>query len=211
VHTRSGPEPPTSVLVGVEGTHASGKTATSLAAAGLLNAAGHSTSWVGDPARSDRFIEDVVLRNRGTFDTRLESSVFCRQILSHLETQRLGGVVVCDKTPMSCVAYASVLLPDTTETATLLIGLRAMVRAIAPLYEVVFLLGDSFTGDDDPIRSKVRGLEERVDIALRAELGSAGVDVARVPTGLGLQERAEWVARECDVRIAEARDGSSTG
>lgn len=182
-------------LVGIEGSHASGKTSLSLRLAAELSSRGRRASWVGDPARNDPFVDDVVIRGSGDFDARLELSLFCRQIADQLHQLRQTEFAVCDKTPMSCAAYTRLLLPASAARESLVEGFRRLSEVAACDYIAVFLLNDRFDGTADPLRSRVLGLEDETYSLIEEEVRLSGVTPVVVGAGLDQEERLAIMLR----------------
>ena len=186
----------------VEGVHRAGKTSSALALAGALSAQGYRVAFEADPARSDPFVEEVVLHGAGEFDLCLEASLFTRQVSSHLAASRLTPVVVCDKTPVSCLAYTKLLIPESPARDQMLHGFRALIGALAEMYAVVFMLKDRFDEvQKDPFRSRVTGLEDQIASELDVEFASCGLPVVHVEPGMNSTEKTSWMVKEASKRI----------
>ena len=182
------------IVLAVEGTHASGKTTLVHALVSHYRERGIHITCVDEPARSSPFMEDIVLRGRGTFDLVAELDTFASQLTSQLRAARHHSVLVADKALINVVAYARVLLPERDQPAVdAMLGLCA---ATADLYDAVLYASDVFDPRQpgDAMRSRVVGQQASIDRALREVAARAGITLTDIPAGLSTSARVRWIS-----------------
>jgi hypothetical protein len=164
----------------------------------------------GEPARTNPFIEDVVLRGRGDFDLAAEVDLFATHLSAQLHGARRHDLLVADGTLANVLAYARLLLaPVGGHEIAVLAALTQFCRAWAPTYDAVFLCRDRYNErhGGDGYRAKVLTLQDDVATTLREicrEVGLLLIDgpgglsvagrVARVPHGMTLNPEETSVA-----------------
>lgn len=100
-------------LIAVEGTHASGKTTLAHALVAQYRERGFHAGTTGEAARTNPFIEDVVLRGHGAFDLAAEVDLFASQLSAELRSARSLAMLIADGTLANVLAYAGLLLAPT--------------------------------------------------------------------------------------------------
>lgn len=182
-------------VIAVEGTHASGKTTLVHALVSHFRERGVHITCVDEPARSSPFIEDIVLRDQGTFDVIAELDTFAALLSGQLRAARHHSVLVADKTLINVVAYAQMLLPE--KDAPAVAAMMQLSAAAASLYDAVFYATDMFDPrqPQDALRSKVADQQLLVDQALRETAAKAGISLIEIPRGMTTSERVGWISR----------------
>ena len=194
-------------VIGIEGTHASGKTTLVHALVAHYRERGVHVDGTGEPARTSPFIEEIVIHGRGSFDLVTEIDLFAAQLTALLRTARYHTMLIADKTIANVLAYARVVLcaPPGSHNAAVLDAMAAFCRAWAHVYDAVFFCADQY-GQQPPgdgFRDKVLHLQHDVAQAVRATCADAGLPLVDVPTGLTVDERVHWVTgRIADLGIA---------
>ena len=195
------------VLVGIEGSHAAGKTTLVHALTAQYRERGVLVDCTGEPARTSPFIEETVIHGKGGFDLVCEVDLYAAQLSATLRTTRHQNLVICDKTVVNVLAYARLVLatvPDSHEAAVL----DAMVgfcRAWAPAtYDAVFYLPDRYPHLADPMRAKVAHLQGETAEAVRATCADVGLSLLDVPAKLDVAGRVAWIVRRVDPLLAGA-------
>lgn len=93
-------------LVGVEGTHASGKTTLVHALTAHYRERGVLVDCTGEPARTSPFIEETVIHGKGVFDLATEVDLYAAHLSATLRGARHHHLLICDKTVVNVLAYA---------------------------------------------------------------------------------------------------------
>jgi nicotinamide riboside kinase len=188
-------------LVGIEGTHGTGKTTLAHALAARLKREHRNAGYAGETARESPFLEAAVVHGTGFMDVSAELHIFASQVAREQVLARHLEVLLCDKTVVNVLAYARLLLtdPDPT-TARLLAAMHDFCRAYATLYDAVLLVADrhDLGRTRDPYRPLDPALREAAEAELVRVCGELGLPLARVPPGLGLEGQVEWVLEHLD-------------
>jgi len=187
-----------SVVVAIEGTHASGKTTLTHALAAHYRERGIHVATVEEPARSSPFIEEIVVHGHGQFDLETEADLFGAQLSAQLRAARQHAMIIADKTIANVLAYARLVLaaPPGSREEAVLQAMETFCRAWAPLYDVVFYCCDQFSQqqDGDPYRARVLDLQPAADRVVRQTCAAAGQHIIDIPPGLTAAERVSWTA-----------------
>jgi hypothetical protein len=194
--------------VGIEGTHASGKTTLVHALTTHYRARGVLVDCVGEPARTSPFIEDIVIHGNGAFDLPTEVDLFAAHLSATLRATRHQRLLICDKTIVNVLAYARMVVPAPpgTRLADVLDAMEAFCRAWASTYDAVFHLGERYQPPADPMRAKVAHLQADTATAVRAACATVKMPLIDVPTGLDLAARVAWIAGRVDPLLTAASD-----
>ena len=195
------------VLVGIEGTHASGKTTLVHALTAHYRERGVLVDCTGEPARTSPFIEETVIHGKGVFDLTTEVDLYAAQLSATLRASRHHDLVICDKTVVNVLAYARFVLAAQpgSHDAAVLDAMAGFCRAWAPVaYDAVFYLPDRYQHPHDPLRAKVAHLQAETAEAVRATCAEVGLPVVGVAAGLDVAERVAWVAQRVDPLLAGA-------
>lgn len=181
-------------VIAVEGSHASGKTTLVHALVSHYRERGVHITCVDEPARSSPFMEDIVLRGRGTFDVVAELDTFAAQLTGQLRAARHHSVLVADKTLINVIAYARMFLPQ--QDAPVVDAMLQLSAAVANLYDVVFYANDMFDPHRpaDALRSKVASQQSAIDQALRETATQVRIALIDIPSGMTTSERVDWVS-----------------
>jgi hypothetical protein len=194
------------VLIGIEGTHASGKTTLVHALTAHYRERGVLVDCTGEPARTSPFIEEIVIHGKGVFDLATEIDLFAMQLAATLRAARHHRLLVCDKTVVNVLAYARMVLaaPPGSHNAAVLDAMAGFCRAWAPdTYDAVFYLPDRFNHPADPMRAKVAHLQERTAEAVRDTCADVGLPLREVPPGLDTAARVAWIVRRVDPLLTD--------
>lgn len=199
-------------LIAVEGTHASGKTTLAHALVAQYRERGFHAGTTGEAARTNPFIEDVVLRGHGAFDLAAEVDLFASQLSAELRSARSRAMLIADGTLANVLAYAGLLLAPTagSREAAVLDALAHFCRAWAPTYDAVFLCQDRYAQRDggDEYRAKVLTLQDDVATAIRETCRRAGLPVIEIPTGLSVAARVAFVGQHlADLELPKPNGG----
>jgi hypothetical protein len=189
------------VLVGIEGTHASGKTTLVHALTAYYRQRGVLVDCTGEPARTSPFIEEIVIHGKGGFDLPTEVDLYATQLSATLRAARHQHLLICDKTIVNVLAYARMVLdtPVGSHDAAVLDAIAEFCRAWAPAtYDAVFYLPDHYHHPADPLRAKVAHLQAETAEAVRATCADVGLALLDVPAGLDTAGRVAWIARRVD-------------
>lgn len=185
-------------VIGIEGTHASGKTTLAYALAAHYRERGVHAAAVEEPARNSPFIEEIVVHNRGTFDIETETDLFAAQLTAQLRAARQHTLIIADKTIANVVAYARMILPARPGTSqeAVLDAMTAMASAMGRSYDAVFYCCDRFSPhqDGDRYRDKVAGQQAAADRIVRAACAAAGQRVIDIPPSMTTADRVAWIA-----------------
>jgi predicted ATPase len=195
------------VLVGIEGTHAAGKTTLVHALTAHYRERGVLVDCTGEPARTSPFIEETVIHGKGGFDLACEVDLFAAQLSTTLRAARHQRLLICDKTVVNVLAYARMVLADTPggPDAAVLDAIARFCATWAPTtYDAVFYLRDCFDHPADPMRAKVAHLQAETAHAVRAACAEVGVPLVDVPAGLDTTGRVAWIARRVDPLLNDA-------
>jgi hypothetical protein len=188
-------------VIGIEGTHAAGKTTLVHALTAHYRERGALVDCTGEPARTSPFIEETVIHGKGGFDLTCEVDLFAAQLSATLRAARHHRLLICDKTVVNVLAYARMVLtcaPDSPDTAVLG-AMAGFCRTWAPAtYDAVFYLPDRFDHPADPMRAKVAHLQTETAEAVRATCADIGLPLTDVPAGLHTSGRVAWIARRVD-------------
>ena len=192
------------VVVGIEGTHTSGKTTLVHALTAHYRARGVLVDCMREPARTSPFIEETVIHNKGTFDLVTEVDLFGAHLTATLRATRHHHLLICDTTIMNVLAYARLVLPAPAGSmdAAVLDATTAFCRAWAPTYDAVFYLPDAYHNPADPMRAKVTHLQQQTSTAVRAACADTGAELVDVPAGLDVAGRVAHLARRVDSLLA---------
>jgi predicted ATPase len=187
------------VVLGIEGTHASGKTTLTHALAAHYREQGIHVATTEEPARNSPFIEEIVVHDKGHFDLVCEVDLFAAQLSGQLRAARNHTMVIADKTIANVLAYALIFLktpPGSREQATIK-AMEAMCRAWADTYDAVFYCCDKFDQQQpgDPYRSKVLTLQSAADRVVRSTCATVGQRVIDIPPRMSTADRVRWVAK----------------
>lgn len=185
-------------LVAIEGTHASGKTTLVHALVAHYQAQGVLVGCSEEPARTSPFMEDIVIHGQGEFDLIAEVDLFGAQLSEQLRASRHLQLLICDKTVINVLAYARLVLdtPPGSHTAAVVAAMAQFCAAWATVYDAVFYCADSYHQDNDPMRAKVTHLQDATAHAVLDTCTAAGVALHHIPTGLTVDQRVTWVARQ---------------
>ncbi|MDG4797183.1 ATP-binding protein [Micromonospora sp. WMMD1082] len=195
------------VLVGIEGTHASGKTTLVHALTAHYRQRGVLVDCAPEPARTSPFIEETVIHGKGGFDLACEVDLFAAQLSATLRAARHHALLICDKTVVNVLAYARmVLAPEPGGTdAAVLEAMSGLCAAWAPAsYDAVFYLPDRFDHPADPMRAKVAHLQAETAEAVRATCADVGLPLVDLPAGLDTAGRVAWIILRVDPLLAGA-------
>jgi hypothetical protein len=189
------------VLVGIEGTHAAGKSTLVHALTAHYRKRGVLVDCTGEPARTSPFIEETVIHGKGTFDLVCEVDLFAAQLSATLRASRHHDLLICDKTVVNVLAYARLVLataPGSVDAAVL-DAMTTFCRAwVQATYDAVFYLPDHFDHPTDPLRAKVAHLQAETAEAVRTTCADVGLPLVDVPAGLDTAARVAWIARRVD-------------
>jgi len=191
----------TCVLVGIEGTHASGKSALVHALTAHYRHQGVLVDCLAEPARTSPFIEETVIHGKGNFDLTCEVDLFAAHLSTTLRAARHQQLLICDKTVVNVLAYARMILAPAlgSPDAAVLDAMATFCRTWAPTtYDAVFYLSDRFDHPNDPMRAKVAHLQAETAEALRATCADVNLPLTDVPTGIDTAARVAWIARRVD-------------
>ncbi|MDQ7905972.1 AAA family ATPase [Phytohabitans sp. ZYX-F-186] len=194
------------LLVGIEGTHASGKTTLVHALTAHYRERGLLVDCTGEPARTSPFIEEIVIHGKGVFDLPTEIDLFAMQLAATLRAARHHRLLVCDKTVVNVLAYARMVLsaPPGSHNAQVLAAMAGFCRAWAPdAYDAVFYLPDHYQHPADPMRAKVAHLQAETGQAVSDTCADVGLPLIDVPGGLDTAGRVAWIARRVDPLLTE--------
>ena len=196
------------IVIGVEGTHASGKTTLVHALTAHYRAAGVLVDCTGEPARTSPFLEEIVIHGKGSFDLTAEMDLFGAQLSATLRATRHQRLLICDKTIMNVLAYARLVLsaPPGSHEAAVLAAMAAFCSASAFTYDAVFFLSDAYHDQADPMRAKVTHLQDVTTAAVRSACADVGVPLLEVPAGLDVAERVAYLARRVDALLSTRGD-----
>jgi hypothetical protein len=196
------------VVVGIEGTHAVGKTTVAHALTAHYRARGVLVDYVPEPARTSPFIEEAVIHGEGSFDLTTEVDLFDAHLSATLRAARHHDLLICDKTVINVLAYARLVLPGDGAEAAVLDAMAGFCRAWAPItYDAIFFLPDAYADPAevirvDPMRAKISHLQEQTAAAIRAACHDCAVLLHELPAGLDLPNRVGDLARRVDVLLA---------
>ncbi|MBX6357112.1 MAG: AAA family ATPase [Micromonosporaceae bacterium] len=186
------------LVVGVEGTHASGKTTLAHALVAYYRERGVHVACVPEPARNSPFIEEIVVHGRGEFDVETEVDLFAAHLSNQLRTARRHTMIVADKTIANVLAYAWLVLPGGPDGphGPVLRAMEAFCRAWSPAYDVVFYCCDRFEQQQigDPYRAKVLDIQPAADRVVRSVCASVGQRVIDIPPNMSTGQRVAWIA-----------------
>jgi len=186
-----------SLVLDIEGTHASGKTTLTHALAARYREQGIHVATVEEPARSSPFIEEIVVHGRGQFDLETEADLFGAQLSAQLRAARQHAMIIADKTIGNVLAYARLVLaaPPGGREHSVLDAMETFCRAWAPLHDVVFYCCDQFSQQQrgDPYRARVLDLQPAADRVVRQTCAAVGQHVIDIPPGLTTAERVSWI------------------
>jgi predicted ATPase len=187
------------ITIGIEGTHASGKTTLTYALAAHYRERGIHVATVEEPARHSPFIEEIVVHGKGTFDLETEADLFGAMLSAQLRAARQHTMIIADKTIANVPAYARIVLQPRagTREATVLDAMTRFCEAWAPVYDAVFYCVDRFSQHQpgDSYRSQVLDLQAAADHAIRSTCATVGQRVIDIPPNMTTGERVEWIAR----------------
>nr|WP_221375092.1 AAA family ATPase [Actinoplanes polyasparticus] len=195
------------ILVGIEGTHASGKTTLVHALTAHYRERGVLVDCTGEPARTSPFIEETVIYGKGVFDLPTEVDLYAAQLSATLRAARHHHLLICDKTIVNVLAYARMVLPAPpgSNEVAVLDAMAGFCRVWAPAtYDAVFYLPDRYRQPADPMRAKVSHLQEQTADAVRDTCADVGLPLVDVPAGLDVAARVAWIARRVDLMLTEA-------
>lgn len=189
-----------SIVLAVEGTHASGKTTLTHALAAYYRERGVHVATVEEPARHSPFIEEIVVHGKGSFDLETEVDLFAAQLSAQLRAARQHPMIICDKTIANVLAYAWLVLetPPRSRAAATLAAMEAFCRAWAGVYDAVFYCCDHYSQHQpgDPYRAKVLDLQPAADRVVRATCGTVGQRVIDIPPNMTTAQRVDWIAQK---------------
>ena len=188
------------VVLAVEGTHASGKTTLTHALAAYYRERGVHVATVEEPARHSPFIEEIVVHGKGTFDLETEVDLFAAQLSAQLRAARQHPMIICDKTIANVLAYAWLVLetPPHSRAAAALSAMEAFCQAWAGVYDAVFYCCDHYSQHQpgDPYRAMVLDLQHAADRVVRATCGTVGQRVIDIPPNMTTAQRVDWIAQK---------------
>ena len=203
-----------SVVLAIEGTHASGKTTLTHALAAHYREQGIHVATVEEPARSSPFIEEIVVHGHGQFDLETEADLFGAQLSAQLRAARQHAMIIADKTIANVLAYARLVLaaPPGSREEAVLQAMETFCRAWAPLYDVVFYCCDQFSQqqDGDPYRARVLDLQPAANRVVRQTCAAAGQHIIDIPPGLTTAERVSWTAARVPGSASRPESGRKT-
>jgi hypothetical protein len=185
-------------VLGIEGTHASGKTTLSHALAAHYREHGIHATTVAEPARTSPFTEDIVIHGQGEFDLVTEADPFAAQLSAQLRAARQHTMIICDKTIANTLAYAWLVLPASPRSreAATLAAMEAFCRAWASTYDAVFYCCDRYSQQQpgDPYRTKVLELQPAADRVIRSTCATVGQRVIDIPPNMTTAQRVAWIS-----------------
>jgi len=131
-------------LVGLDGTHGTGKTSAALALTAELCQRGIRARYLPEVVRTSPYFEKGRLAHPGPAG---ELDVFGEQIASEQRAAVDSEVLVCDRTLLSAVAYWQVRVPRPRGWEAALLGAAmSFVRIYVHVYDAVFLLNEPLHG-----------------------------------------------------------------
>lgn len=183
-------------IIAFDGTHASGKTTLKFAVAAYLREKGINCSVLSEPARTSPLVDDVVLRDIGTFDLELELDLIAAHITQSIRATRNSSLILSDRTPANVIAYSKLLVSiDEGFQKDLFQSVEDFVKRWMQVYDVVFYCQDYFCAETlrDNMRNKVLNIQHEVDMQTQLEYENAGIALEKIPLGLSGVERTKFV------------------
>lgn len=164
--------------------------------ASKLRESGTNCVVLPEPARNSPLVDDVVLREEGSFDIPLEVDLVMSHISQCIRGTRDGEIILSDRTPVNVLAYAQLLVDasDTTEKA-LLEKCESLIDSRVNFYDLIFYCQDFYFADvaKDSRRRKMVEIQEEVDLETRRQYEKFGCKLRYVPEDLSLEEKGEFV------------------
>ena len=186
------------VVLAIEGTLASGKTTLTHALAAYYRERGIDVAAVGEPARHNPFIEEIVVHGKGQFDLETEVDLFAAHLSAQLRAARQHPMIIADKTIANVLAYAWLVLqtPPGSREGKVLDAMQAFCQAWAPTYDVVFYCCDRFDQNQrgDAYGSRVLNLQSAADRVVRSMCATVGQRVIDIPPNMTTAQRVRWIA-----------------
>lgn len=187
-------------VVGIEGTHGSGKSAVAAALVAQLRERGFGPLLLDDAGRMSPLVRDAVSAG-GRLDLMGELSLFGRRVQAEIEGSRDGGIVVCDRTVLAGLGYLLADATDDERRSPLGAAFEAMCMEYARAsYDLVVLLDRSFdwSGDSwvDDRRYTGAARQERFKALALDLCAKAGVPTLVVTTTANACEVAATVVVE---------------
>jgi predicted ATPase len=192
-------------VIAIEGAHCTGKTTLAQALTAYYKSQHLHTASFVELARESPFLEEILIYNKGEFDLFTELHLFAGQLTEELVTARNHELIICDKSLVSVLAYARLLLtaaPGSFES-NMLDAMESLCRTYSQIYDAVFYLSDMYDlqRTKDPFRGSImqeQALQKEIDIAIKEVCDAVGLKRIEVPTGMSLNDKLQWVAERAN-------------
>src|SRR4051794_38299771 len=185
------------MVIAIEGAHATGKSTLAHALVCELMRRHKRVAICIDVARRSPFVEAVVMHGAATFDLATQLHLFGAQVAEEQILARTADFVVCDKSMISAIAYARVLLEGkmSSDDVDVVAAMRTFARAYSSRYDGIVLLSEfrDVSSVSDPLRLNDTGVRELAQEYVTEELAHARARVLPMPDGLHTQAQVRWI------------------
>lgn len=186
-------------LIGIEGSHGTGKSTLALAVAAECKRRHTHAACLTERARHSPFVEDAVIHKTGKITVHGELHLLASQIEYEHREARYHQVLICDKTVANVLGYSRLLLADNSSIATgqLIGSLQPFLTEYVKLYDFVFFCNDLYdlTTTEDPFRPRDALFQKQASAAIRQACTDLALPLIDIPIGLSHDERVAFVVQ----------------
>ena len=184
-------------LIGIEGSHGTGKTTLALAVTAACKRQHIHAGCLVERARESPFIEAAVIYKAGEISIHAELHLLAAQIAHEQLMARHHELVVCDKTVANVLGYTKLLLADERSPLEqdLVRGMEALIKEYSRLYDIVFYCSHSYdlTLTRDPFRPVDGQFQKNADASILRACSDVGIRLQRIPTALSSEDSLSWI------------------
>jgi thymidylate kinase len=183
------------MVVALEGAHGTGKSTLAHALLARFKAMSVNAGLVVETARRSPFIEDAVIHGKGPLRLEAEVQLFASHINEEQLAARHHELLISDKTIANVIGYTRLLVAQTSESSPIIRAMTDFAAAYRSYYDAVFYLSDFYDPalTRDPFRPKDRKFQVDADKYIWHACEDAGLPLHRVPEGLVIEGRVNWI------------------
>lgn len=186
------------VVVGIEGSHGTGKTTLAHSLTAALSAEGVQVGCLGEVVRGSPWFQEALLRGDGRVSSDAFLHLVANQLRLEIEGTQYNRVLVCDRTILSTLGYWELRLNPRHGDERLLEVLQGLAGWHTARYDMLLYCEDYYdlTLGEDPFRGRDAAFREASDESIRSTIERFGTPLEAVPRGLDPQTKTAWARKE---------------
>lgn len=185
-------------VIGIEGTHGTGKTSLAHALTASFGELNLSTSLVSETVRESPFFRAALVHHDGEIDEWAELHLVVDQVRRELVAAQDYEMLICDRTIVSALAYWNLRAIKGEREQKFYDTLSRFAAYYASEYDLIFYTHDYYDlqGSKDRFRDADETFRSSADGAISDLMLTLGVEPVSIPTRLSVAAKADWcVAR----------------